>query len=144
MSRTLSKLTEYMGLEDSGIYIFVNKLSNQFYVGKASNTIFERIKFHLYSSHNEKINSFVNNLNTALYIFPIDNKSIDWKEYDNLLCAIEYGTYRYLIKNGYESINSETGFSEEAKEYYNTNKDKINLEAMIKLTYLKENLEDLF
>lgn len=131
MSKVLNKIVEYMKLESTGIYIFINENDKVFYIGKASNSLFERVKSHLYSSHNDKINTFVNESNIKLFIFPIDNKFDDIEKYDKYIQLIEYAGYTYLLENGYESINSEIGFSREIRNEYNKNKSSIDIKRIL-------------
>lgn len=94
---------DFEKLNKSGIYIFLNETYKQFYVGKALYCIFDRVKSHLYESHNDKINNFVNKPSTGLYIFQIDHSDFgSWREQNNELHFIEYSILRYMIDQGYD------------------------------------------
>lgn len=131
MSKLLNNLVEYMKLESTGIYIFVNEENKLFYIGKACNSLFERVRSHLYYSHNDKINAFVNEPDIKLFIFPIENKFDDIVRYDKYIHLIEYAGYVNLLEKGYKSINSEKGFSREIRNKYNESKNSINIESIL-------------
>ena len=69
-SSKLKYYIEIQRLEESGLYIFLDRGNKEFYVGKASSQIYDRIKNHLHGRHRSEINEFVNSENVELYICP--------------------------------------------------------------------------
>lgn len=130
-------------LESPGIYIFINKINNKFYVGKSSTKMYDRVKCHLISSHNDTINILVNDKDTELYIYTINDFNNNDLLYDEDILFIEYYTQRYLVEEGYESINGKNSFTNEIKEKYN-GYEKVDLGRLIKLedNLFASNLKD--
>lgn len=135
----IKRVDEYIAfkkLESPGIYIFINTINNKFYVGKSSTKMYDRVKHHLISSHNEAINILVNDKDTELYIYTINDFNNNDLLYDEDIFFIEYYTQRYLVEKGYESINGKHSFTNEVKEKYD-GYEKVDLGRLIKL---EENL----
>lgn len=133
------RVDEYIAfkkLESPGIYIFINKTKNKFYVGKSLTKMYDRVKHHLISSHNDIINNLSNDKDTELYIYTINDFNNNNLLYDEDILFIEYYTYKYLVEKGYESINCKNSFANEIKEKYDAYK-KVDLGRLIKL---EENL----
>lgn len=135
----IKRLEEYIAvqrLENSGIYIFINKNSNKFYVGKSSAKMYDRVKSHLLSSHNDLIYNLANDKGTELYIYPITDFYNNDMFYNEDINFIEYNIMKYLISQGFESINGKDSFSREIRKKYD-NYEKLDLSQFIKL---EENL----
>lgn len=115
-----------------GIYIFLNKKENTFYVGKAISRIFDRVRSDMLSSHKKTLQEFTQNKDTGLYIFKIDSDSNDKVTFNEKLLLIEYSAYVYMIDKGYNSINDISGFSHKTRELYNINKSNICIDHILK------------
>lgn len=115
-----------------GIYIFLNKKENTFYVGKAISRIFDRVRSDMLSSHKKTLQEFTQNKDTGLYIFKIDSDSNDKANFNQKLLLIEYSAYVYMIDKGYNSINHISGFSHKTRELYNINKSNICIDNILK------------
>ncbi|MDB1947692.1 hypothetical protein PMY35_07645 [Clostridium tertium] len=115
-----------------GIYIFLNKKENTFYVGKAITRIFDRVRTDMLSSHKKTLQEFTQNKDTGLYIFKIDSDDNNKVTFNEKLLLIEYSAYVYMIDKGYNSINDISGFSHKTRELYNINKINICIEDILK------------
>lgn len=115
-----------------GIYVFLNKKENIFYVGKASTRIFDRVRMEMVSSHKKSLEEFIKNKDTGLYVFKIESDGDDKMTFDEKLLLIEYATYVYMLDKGYTSINDISGFSHKTREAYNMNKPKTYIENLLK------------
>ena len=89
-SSKLQYYIEIQRLEEAGLYLFLDRDNKEFYVGKASVQIYDRVKHHLYESHRDEINTFVNSEKVELYICPIENNFENIKDYDSDLNFKEY------------------------------------------------------
>ena len=126
---------EIWQLENPGVYIFINKELNVFYVGKTYQRLRERISNHLSgNSTKESIKKLTEKDNTALYVIRLENQYSNNEEFDKYLKKVEYATYEYFIDKGYESLNSMTGFESQIREEYENYKEVINVEKMIDFT----------
>lgn len=115
-----------------GIYVFLNKKENTFYVGKAITRIFDRVRTDMISSHKKSLEEFIRNENTGLYVFKIDSDTNNKVAFDEKLLLIEYSTYVYMIDKGYSTINDISGFSHKTRELYNINKAEICIENLLR------------
>jgi len=97
----------------------------------ASSQIYDRVKNHLFGSHKNEIYALANDLETELYIYPIENKFNDCKEYSNEIHFIEYSVMRYLIHKGYKAINSTNSFPIEIKQRYENNSSHLNMNEFL-------------
>lgn len=115
-----------------GIYIFLNKKENTFYVGKAITRIFDRVRADMVSSHKKTLEEFTKNKDTGLYIFKIEPDNNDKVTFNEKLLLIEYSAYVYMIDKEYNSINDISGFSHKTRELYTINKTNICIENILK------------
>lgn len=127
----VNRMIEFEKMKLPGIYILLNSENYTFYVGKALNSIYDRVKTHIQASHREEITNFVRQLDTGLYIFNIEDKLNNREMFDKELAFNEYCTYRYLIDKGFKSINGTSSFSQEVKERYDKENIYINLDELI-------------
>lgn len=114
-----------------GIYVFLNKKENVFYVGKASVRIFDRVKADMLATHKKTLEEFIRNKDTGLYIFNIDSDDNYEIDFDEQLLIVEYGIYVYMTDEGYTSINNISGFAHKTREFYNVNRSKICVENFL-------------
>ncbi|VYT63182.1 hypothetical protein [Clostridium paraputrificum] len=115
-----------------GIYVFLNKKENRFYVGKAITRIWDRVRADMLSSHKKSLEKLIKSKDTGLYIFKIYSEVNDKITFDEKLLLIEYSTYVYMIDKGYTSINDISGFSHKTRELYNINKANTYIENLLK------------
>lgn len=144
----MKRLEEYISvrkLVNPGIYIFINKTTNKFYVGQSASDVYTRISNHLMGSHNKTIHNLVSNEHTELHVYTIDELYDNNIFYNEDLNFIEYYTMKYLVNKGYESINCKHSFANKIKEKYNSY-EKVDLDQLIKLekNLFASNLKEFF
>ena len=130
MDKDIILFKEFEKLEESGIYVFLNKEKNTFYVGKGTPLI-GRIKYHLHKNSIEKVKYLVRDIDTELYIYPIRNRYNLNEKYNQELLLIEYASYVYLVELGYISINNSKGFSSNTKTLYLREKYRLNMKEIL-------------
>lgn len=112
-----------------GIYVFLNKRLNKFYVGQSIYLI-SRVRKHINGSHNDNLNDLIDEDDTELYLVFRHDECVECGIYDKCgqvetLNILEVITYYYFVNAGYDSLNTFNRFkvegyeelSEEEKEF---------------------------